>query len=119
MDLVREILIRTDSAGFGGVTADSLASEAYDKAAVAYHFQLLHEAGLLEANLLTLERFGAVDGTISRLTWSGHEFLDATRSDTVWKKTKSLVGKQLGTAPFDIILEIAKRVALGSLGLGS
>jgi hypothetical protein len=119
MDFVREILLRTEDAEFNGVTVGSFVTEERDKVAVAYHFQILHEAGLVQANLLTFERHGAVDGTIERLTWSGHEFIDATRNDTIWKKTKAVVGKQLGTAPFDILLEVAKRVALGSIGLGS
>ena len=32
-----------------------------------------------------------------RLTYSGHQFLDAARSDTVWQKAKSLTVKTTGT----------------------
>jgi hypothetical protein len=33
----------------------------------------------------------------TRLTYSGHEFLDAARSDTVWQKAKAWALKSTGT----------------------
>ena len=56
---------------------------------------LLHEGGLLEA--LDLSTLGGVCWKAKRLTYSGHQFLDAARSDTVWQKAKSWTLKTTGT----------------------
>lgn len=119
MDLVRDILRRTEQADFNEVSATEFVTGDRERRVVASHFQLLEEAGLLEANLLTLESSGPMDGTVKRLTWSGHEFLDATRDEGVWKKTKLLVGSKLGSASFEVIKTVAIKIALGQLGASS
>lgn len=47
---------------------------------------------------------------ITDITYSGHEFLNTIRPDTVWEKTKSAIGKIGGTS-LPIILDIAKSIA--------
>jgi len=42
---------------------------------------LLHEAGFIEA--MDLSTLGGICWKPTRLTYNGHEFLDAARSDTV------------------------------------
>jgi hypothetical protein len=118
MDLVRDILRLTEEVGFNEVSAADFVTGEKDRRFVASHFQLLQEAGLLEANLFTLEASGAIDGTVERLTWSGHEFLDATRNEGIWSKTKLIIGNKLGTASFEVIKAVAIKIALGQVGGG-
>ncbi len=54
---------------------------------------LLHEAGLIDAEKLTSA--DGVCGKPKRLTYNGHEFLDAARSDAVWRKAKERSIKNL------------------------
>jgi hypothetical protein len=62
---------------------------------ITYHVMLLHEAGFIEAqDLSTLQ---GICWKPTRLTYSGHQFLDAARSDTVWQKAKSWALKTTGT----------------------
>jgi hypothetical protein len=51
---------------------------------------LLHEAGLVEAMDL------GVGWKPVRLTYSGHEFLDAARNDSIWEKAKTAVVESTG-----------------------
>ena len=48
---------------------------------------------------------------ISRITPDGHRFLENIRSDTNWEKVKS-VAKKAGSFSTDVIIEIAKNVAV-------
>ena len=51
---------------------------------------------------LKISNFG-----IESLTWEGHDFLDAIRSDTVWNKTKTLLKEKTLGMSFNIIKKIA------------
>jgi len=46
---------------------------------------------------------GGVCWKPKRLTYSGHEFLDAARSDTVWNKAKDMVRKATGTITLEAV----------------
>ena len=37
------------------------------------------------------------------LTWQGHEFLDAARNDTIWRKAKKKVLETTGGLAFDVL----------------
>jgi DNA-binding transcriptional ArsR family regulator len=86
LDLIRRILLATEEAPDFTLSCSDLASDDLPLATVAQHVQLLQEAGYLEANLLDLEGQGVLDGTIDRLTWAGHEFLEAARDNSVCKR---------------------------------
>lgn len=56
----------------------------------------------------------------TRLTWLGHEFLDAARDDGRWEKAKSAISK-VGGWSFEVVkhilVELAKDAIKSSLGL--
>ena len=53
----------------------------------------------------------------SRLTWAGHEFLDAASNDTVWKKAGEKI-KQFGVqVTVSVLEELLKKLLKDSLGL--
>jgi len=54
-----------------------------------------------------------------KLTWEGHDYLDAVRDPQVWHKTKEATNK-VGSWTFDIVKELAKQYIkseLSKLGL--
>jgi hypothetical protein len=53
---------------------------------------------------------------ITNLTWKGHDFLDAARSDTVWNATKGPLAK-VGAWTFGLVLEVLKEEAKRQIGL--
>lgn len=65
------------------------------------------EAGLIEA--LDASASGDFDWRPTSLTWQGHEFLDAVRNDTVWRKTMALVKEKGGSVPFDVVNPVRMR----------
>jgi len=74
----------------------------------AYHVSLLRDAGLLEARVHRTDvgRFAPV--IIFGLTWAGHEFLDAARDDTLWRRAKDKFIKPAGSWTAGILLEWLK-----------
>ena len=75
-----------------------------------YHVRLACDAGfMLEMNHATY-----------RLTSQGHDYLDAVRSDTVWKKTKDGAAKVGGMTigmMKDLAVAIVKQEAAEKLGI--
>lgn len=51
------------------------------------------------------------------LTWSGHEFLEAARNDTIWKKAGEQIKKSGVDVTLSLLQEILKQLAKQSLGL--
>jgi DNA-binding PadR family transcriptional regulator len=113
MDLVRDILFRLEATD-GELDAESI--EGHDSATVAGHLQLLKEAGLIEAHVLTF--FGGKTLVkAQRLTWDGHEYLDAVRDAGVWAQTKRFIADKGGAATFAVTKAVAVRYVKEKLGL--
>jgi Hypothetical protein (DUF2513) len=102
MDLARAILLKIeehpDSDGIGWV---SLEIEGRSDREIGYHVMLLHEADLLEA--IDASDSEGSDWRPVRLTWAGHEFLDAARQEGRWQKAKEIVKEKTGGLSFEAI----------------
>ena len=101
LELVRRILLHLEEgeaspSGFGAFVEDG-----YGLPAIHYHIRLLHDAGLIEADEIVPGQWWP-----ERMTWSGHEFLDAARNEDLWRDTKKKVEKSTGTAPFLVFHEL-------------
>lgn len=94
MDLVREVLLKVEELPFDGGFHD-IAVDGRTQGEINYHVMLLDEAGFIEAT--DLSTLGGICWKPKRLTYDGHEFLDAARSDTVWQKAKAWTLKSTGT----------------------
>jgi hypothetical protein len=71
---------------------------------IEYHLQMLVERGLVEE-----PRSGPMEGIMfKRLTWEGHDYLDAVRDPKVWSKTKEAT-ERVGSWTFEIVKELAKQ----------
>lgn len=98
MDLVREILLKVEDLPFDGGFHD-IAVEGRTADEISYHVMLLDEAAFIEAEDLTTN--SGVCWQPKRLTYSGHEFLDAARNDTIWEKAKAAVMKSTGVVTLE------------------
>ena len=91
MDLARTILFQVeksdDPMNWAKITADG-----YSELQISYHIKLLYQANLIDAN--DCSSMDGLSWKAKSLTWSGHEFLDASRNEAFWNKAKSyLKGK--------------------------
>lgn len=106
-DTVREILTRLEALSD---TSEYLQLGRFPKdraSEISYHVELLFDAGLIEGQMSKTIGLGPYDFFAHRLTWNGHEFLDAIRSDTVWEKTK----KTFVTSGVEMTIDLIKSVA--------
>ena len=87
MDLVRKILRACEDSPDGHVGHISI--EGYSEQKIGFHATLMIEAGLVAGADVTACGDDGPQSIITRLTWEGYEFLDASRSDTLWEKAKS------------------------------
>jgi hypothetical protein len=94
VDLVRQILEKVEEFPLNGGFHD-VVIEGRSEEEITFHVMLLDEAGFIEAEDLTT--FDSVCWKPKRLTYSGHEFLNAARSDTVWQKAKAVSLKTTST----------------------
>jgi hypothetical protein len=86
---------------------------------LAYHAQLLIDAGLAEGTVhLKSSRGRRVpdDFYIERLTWAGHDFLDAARNETHWKKAKDKIIETGSSWTFETLKALLSHYAKAALG---
>lgn len=112
MDLVRLLLMRSE-----GDQEAVAACEEFSVEERAYHVQLLIDAGLVEGVVRRGPQGEFTGAVVARLTWTGHDFLQSIREDSLWKKAKEQVLKPGGSWTFDILKEWAKYELKQRLGL--
>ncbi len=100
MDLCRKILLAAEEQT--SVPDGFLEIDGYAQELVAYNVELLADEGLVEASVIKSqsEPIGAV---VLRLTWAGHDFLDAARNETVWNRVKGRLSNAGVSATFDLL----------------
>ncbi len=115
-DTLREILLATENLE----PKETLTLSKFDTSRahdISYHVELLEEAGLVYANLTKTMSPGPTDFSLNRLTWHGHELLDAIRDESIWNKTKSTFSDKGGAMTFELVKEVAISFAKLALGL--
>jgi len=118
MDLIREILLRLEGMRIEGeynavrVHDPVFAGLEADPEAIGYQLKLLINHGLIASRSKNHPAAGFI---FEGLTWAGHDFLDAVRSDDIWKRTKAAAQK-VGGWSVDALVETAKAIVKQELG---
>jgi hypothetical protein len=94
-----------------------LVVDGVDEATVAKHIEFLEDAGFVEANLLRTETEGAIRGQVKRITWQGHEFLEAARSNSIWAKAKAEIATKAGSVPLELMHRLLLKISARALDL--
>lgn len=111
MELVRKVLIAVEN----GQTNAPI--DGYDEDTIKYHKALVIEAGLAEGSTLksgTGNREIPAAVMLIKLTWAGHDFVDAIASESNWTKVKAFLleaGKQ-------VTIETVKAAVVHLFGFG-
>lgn len=78
----------------------------YEDNEILYTIEKLKEAGYINAAL----QFAAghfIDGAVSSITYSGHEYLDNIREPEVWRKVKAML-KNAGAITLPLVSQAAQ-----------
>jgi len=111
MDVIRLLLLQLEG--------DEKAAEklkAYDEPVVVYNAALLVDSGLVEGSVARGGDNNPEAVAMSHMTWAGHDFLDAARDETLWKKAKQTVMKPAASFTFEIVKEYLKAEVRKHLG---
>jgi len=109
MDLIRKILFAIEDQ-FIDVAIYDLLIDGYNKKTVAYHCDLLYQAGLIKDYKAQYADNELYVFGVSSLTWEGHNYLDKIRSETIWNKTKVIVKERGLPLAFETIKEVASEL---------
>jgi len=108
LELIRRMVLAIEDAPSG--FAPDLRFEGYTQAQIGYHAYLLMDAGLARGADATTYASDAPQAIITSLTWDGHEFAEAARDESRWKRARGIVVEKAGTITFDVLKQL-----LGSL----
>lgn len=101
MDLVRKIMLAVE-ASERPLDSTLIRIAGYTPDTITEHMRLLNEAGLVEGiSAYSVEH--RLKWIELRLTWNGHDFLDAARNESIWTETVAEVRKKTGSAPFEVL----------------
>lgn len=114
-DCVRSVLLTVEKSktideelNINPVTVETIFEQLpkYEDSEILYTIEKLKEAGYINAAL----HFAAghfIDGTVSSITYRGHEYLDNIREPEVWRKVKAML-KNAGATTLPLISQAAK-----------
>ena len=121
LELVRKLLIYLEEKHDPAHRRSAdISIEGYSPEQIGYHLRLLFQAGFIHGEAIrssTSERL--IDVIPFELTWDAHEFLDASRSETTWKKVAKQAGQNIGSIPFEILKALLLAEARRQVGLES
>lgn len=109
-DVIRHILLDIEAAPNGQrITETTLAYKKHSAEEIAFHLDLLVDAGLIETYPIENLSSPYTSHIVLRMTFKGHEYLNSVRSLKVWRETKSRINK-VGCATLDIVKSVASDV---------
>ena len=117
MDLVRKILFHIEASEGGNINLDI---PEHSQNAIHRHVELMKDKGLVDATIVPSSdgpEHKILDCEVRRLTWEGHDFLDAARCDTLWEQAKKQCREKTGGLAFDLLKACLIQLANRALGL--
>lgn len=118
MDLVRDILRAVEEQQKSVVWPGKITMEGRLKSEeeLIYHVDLMIESEILKGNVVRWPD-GKRDYVIESITWKGHDFLDNSRSESIWKTVKEKIAKSGISVSMDVISMMLKEQVMETLGL--
>lgn len=116
LELVRAILLAMEDAPHG-FAPHPFTIAGYDDETIGHHIWLMAQGGLVTAVPVTAQQDPSPTAMPESITWEGHEFLDAVRNDTVWRKLKADMKDKGLTVPFSVLQTLALKIIEKFAGL--
>ena len=108
MDLIRKLALHIESTA-SECLSSAIKLDGFTDEQIMYHCQLMSDAGLIESTPSMQRDVRYSDLIIFRLSWSGHEFVDAARNDTIWNTVNEHVKKTAISVTFDGLKSILRQ----------
>ena len=82
-----------------------------DEKQLMYAIEKMYEARIIEADIHYGAQHSILYCNIYDISFYGHQFLESIRPETIWKKTKSIVGK-VGNHSIKFVEDTAQKCAV-------
>lgn len=116
IDLVRAILMEVEQQkavdGQSGIHISN-----YSPDVINYHIYIMEQGGLLSGTALKTQASIIPRFVNVCLTWQGHEFLDAARDETRWRKARNMVQNQGNSVTIGVLIQLLSSLMKSSFGL--
>ena len=99
MELIRLLLLKVEGEDIPDLSR-------FTEEQQTYHLAQLINAELAHGGVVEDERGYPCAAVATWLTWKGHEFLDAARNETIWKKAISRIKATGAALPLPILQDI-------------
>jgi len=116
MNLVRNILLHIENQESGYAPVDFVMN-GYNHEQIHYHAYIMMQGGLIEGIIYTDFSSQSPQAIPKNLTWAGHEFLQAARNDTLWKKAIDTVQEKGGTITITVLGQLLSSLMKNHFGL--
>jgi hypothetical protein len=124
MDLIRKIVLEIEARK--GVEPRPLTIEGVDPIVLLRHLEMMHKAGLLEAQVFYSDSADNLPDImdVTDLSWEGHDFAAVVKNENIWGKMKAVFpAAELAGMPLSVIKDVGiallKDWAKTRLGIGS
>lgn len=112
MDLIRALLLEIETWPPGArIPSTKIVIEPYTEEQIRYHADLLHTSGLISGVVAVHMASGQRPTIVGHLTWHGHEFIDAARSDAVWLASMERASRTGGSLSMELLSELVHKTA--------
>lgn len=115
-DLLRKLVLTVES-GPHGYAPHHIKIDGYSDEEIGYHSYLLVDSGLAVGVDATTLGSTSPQWLILHLTSAGHDFADAIRDETRWKKATGIVKDKAGSVSLDVLKQLLISLLKNTLGL--
>ncbi len=99
----------------GELASDSVEVSGFERNVLNYHMRLMSEAGFVDGIDATSSSGYALLNV--RLTWSGHDFLDSVRDDSIWESVQKRLIPVGGAATLETVKALAVELTKTAIGI--
>lgn len=114
MDLIRLILLKIEEK-YQSTALYNISIDGYDMEIVAYHCEILFEAGLISDYKAKYASDELCGFGVSSLTWDGNDFLEKIRDNTQWEKIYDTIHSKGLPMIIDTIKAVANALLVASV----
>lgn len=116
LELIRKLVLQVEAIPTGYIK-EEIEIEGYSAEQIGYHSYLMIDAGLAKGVDVTTYGCTSPNWRILHLTSAGHDFADAARDESFWRKATGLVRDKGGTVTLDLMKQILISLIKHSLDL--
>ncbi len=116
MDLVRKLVFAIED-NPEGFASDTLGIDGFTEEQIGYHLSIMLDAGLINGSEVAELDSSSPQAMASSLTWAGHDFAEAARSEALWNQAKKTIKEKVGSVSIELLKEYLQSLAKSALGM--